>query len=305
MAVYTESPSPDTIVRVLKRENPYVMIERATVQDKRLSWEARGLLVYLLSLPADWDIRVSHLQTEGDAGRDALRAILRELQECGYVSGVGRESQERGKRGRFGQADVRVYESPKLNPHHSDASPPSPENPATANPSTDSPSPVKASPYIIENLERKDSTKNTHTTPRASASPPTPPPNGNRVCVSSSSAFSPEQRREYALAHPLSIQTPDRWLWSKRTAAGEFDDAIRHWIATGKPIEGSAATAKPADMSACPDCHGSGSVFGNPSDPKTHRRCTHPLLCRDTTAAAQPRGPRRLDLGSVADMGAA
>lgn len=153
MAVYTESTNSDTIIKVLRHEREFVTIERATVQDKSLSWEARGLLVYLLSLPSDWDIRVSHLQTEGAAGRDALRRMLRELQKFGYASGVGRESQDRGKRGRFGQTEVRVYESPKLNAYHSE--PPSPENPATANPSTDLPSPDNTSTYKRKNLQKK------------------------------------------------------------------------------------------------------------------------------------------------------
>lgn len=162
----------DTIVRVLRRDNPFVMVERATVQDKRLSWEARGLLVYLLSLPTDWDIRVSHLQTEGDVGRDALRRMLRELQRYGYASGVGRDCQERGARGRFRQTEIRVYESPKLNPYHAGALSPSPENPSTVgqpspdSPSPENPSPGKASTYKVDTSQTKQRTKNIPT-PRA------------------------------------------------------------------------------------------------------------------------------------------
>src|SRR5438105_6593001 len=113
----TGNDSPKTIVRVVKRENPYVTIERATVQDSRLSWAARGMLAYLLSLPPDWKIKVEHLQARGDAGRDAVRHILGELQVCGYASGFGRR--ERGTRGRLAtSAEIVVYESPILNPHH-------------------------------------------------------------------------------------------------------------------------------------------------------------------------------------------
>lgn len=168
----TADDAPDTIVRVVRRDNPFVVVERATVQDKMQSWETRGLLVYLLSLPADWDIRVSHLQTEGDAGRDALRRMLRELQRYGYASGVGRDCQERGARGRFGQTEIRVYESPKLNPYHAAASLPSPENPSTVgqpspdSPSPENPSPGKASTYKVDTSQTKQKTKNTPT-PRA------------------------------------------------------------------------------------------------------------------------------------------
>lgn len=162
-----EPLNPATVVRIHRHDNPYVMIERSTVQDERLSWEARGLLVYLLSLPPDWDIRVSHLQKQGDAGRDALRRILRELQGFGYVSGFGES--ERAGRGRFGQSEIRVYESPRLNPHWSQGESPEPEKPSPLGPSPDSPSPEKASPYKGDNPQRGDLTKDTHTNPRAHA----------------------------------------------------------------------------------------------------------------------------------------
>src|SRR4051812_34581924 len=94
--LFSESFAPETIIRISKHERAFLTVANATVQDARLSWGARGLLVYLLSLPDDWDIRVSHLTNQGDAGRDAVRRMLRELHALGYVSGVGRDSQERG-----------------------------------------------------------------------------------------------------------------------------------------------------------------------------------------------------------------
>lgn len=128
--------------------------------------------------------------------------------------------------------------------------------------------------------------QNTHT-PRTSEPPGPPKP----VCVcrtAHASEFCEPARREYALAHPVSINVPDRWVWSKRACDGEFDAGIRRWLTSGKPVEGTAATAKPADTSACPDCRGSGSVFDDPADPKTHRRCKHPRLFPRAEAAAAP-----------------
>ena len=56
-----ESYEPETIVRVQRHKRDYVQIANATAQNRRLSWAARGLLIYLLSLPLGWKIRVSHL----------------------------------------------------------------------------------------------------------------------------------------------------------------------------------------------------------------------------------------------------
>jgi hypothetical protein len=120
------------------------------------------------------------------------------------------------------------------------------------------------------------------------------------VCVPSGvTMYSTSQREEYAFAHPLSIVKPRQWVWSKRTCAGEFDDAIRDWYARGKPVEGSAATAKPADTSACPDCGGSGYYFENPTDPGTHRRCTHPRLAEGLEALRKEYDDARAELAGA------
>ena len=106
-----------------------------------------------------------------------------------------------------------------------------------------------------------------------------------RVCVPDGvTMYSAEQWREYALAHPVSVKLPEQFVWSKRVREGQLDEAMREWYAQGKPVEGSAATAKPADTSACPDCEGRGYYFTNPTDPKTHARCTHPRLAEGLEA---------------------
>jgi hypothetical protein len=145
----------------------------------------------------------------------------------------------------------------------------SPQTGVVLSPQTDEGTPSEGTPPKV--------LPGTHThalSPRSS-----PRPNAGGVCVPLGvTAYSLTQRREYGLAHPLSITEPERWVHSKRTCAGEFDEAIREWYTQGKPVEGSAATAKPADTSACPDCGGSGYYFEDPTRPETHRRCTHPRL---------------------------
>ena len=39
------------------------------IDDTRLSWAARGMLAYLLSRPAHWEVRVTDLQRGGNMGR--------------------------------------------------------------------------------------------------------------------------------------------------------------------------------------------------------------------------------------------
>jgi hypothetical protein len=50
-----------------------------------LSWEARGILAYLLSKPDGWVCRNYDLENNGPAGRDKIKRILKELKEFGYM----------------------------------------------------------------------------------------------------------------------------------------------------------------------------------------------------------------------------
>lgn len=74
-----------TMIRVIKKENPFVTIDKTCLKDDRLSWKAKGLLCYLLSLPDDWEIYVSELKSHASDGRDSTAAALRELIKNGYA----------------------------------------------------------------------------------------------------------------------------------------------------------------------------------------------------------------------------
>ena len=58
-----------------------VLTGNEMAQDSRLTWAARGLLLYMLSLPADWNLREDHLVRQSPKGRDHLRGLLCELEE--------------------------------------------------------------------------------------------------------------------------------------------------------------------------------------------------------------------------------
>src|SRR4051794_9053866 len=78
-------PRPDAIIRTVKdRQHPYTQIVNRVLTDDRLSWEARGMLAYLLSKPDDWQVRFSDLRRQGGRGRDSTQRILKELAAAGY-----------------------------------------------------------------------------------------------------------------------------------------------------------------------------------------------------------------------------
>ena len=73
------------IVKIKKRENPFAMIDRAALEDSRLSWKARGILAYLLSKPEDWEVNIKEIRERGKEGRNVVQACFKELESCGYA----------------------------------------------------------------------------------------------------------------------------------------------------------------------------------------------------------------------------
>jgi hypothetical protein len=73
------------IIKVQKRTDPYARIDNRVLNDKRLSYRARGILAYLLSKPNDWEVQADDIVRRGKEGRDAVRAAFRELRDCGYA----------------------------------------------------------------------------------------------------------------------------------------------------------------------------------------------------------------------------
>src|SRR3989338_3427383 len=96
------------IIKIQKKENPYVTVDRSVVADERLSWRARGLLCYLLSLPSDWQLHVNHLIKKSPDGRDAVYKTISELKQYGYVEHV----RIRDENGRVTEGQYIVYETP-------------------------------------------------------------------------------------------------------------------------------------------------------------------------------------------------
>jgi hypothetical protein len=96
-------------IQKFKYENQsYSMISNAAIQDKSLSFKARGLLCYLLSMPDDWKVYTKDLINRTPDGRDSIRAGLKELIEAKYINRV----QPRLSSGKMGEFIYYVYQEP-------------------------------------------------------------------------------------------------------------------------------------------------------------------------------------------------
>lgn len=109
-------------------EKKFVMISRRLAQDKRLSFQARGLLVYVLSKPIGWQVKDSDLMKQGGIKKHAFNSILSELKTLGYA----RRLRERKPGGIF-EWILELFEEPQ----EVTAETPLPDFPVVDKPSVD------------------------------------------------------------------------------------------------------------------------------------------------------------------------
>ena len=97
------------IVRVKKKAG-FTTVSNAAIADPKLSWEAAGLLAYLLTKPDNWEVRNSFLEGYRAAGRHKMNRMLAELKTAGYL----RRYRSQEDDGRFTWVSE-IYEDPAEN----------------------------------------------------------------------------------------------------------------------------------------------------------------------------------------------
>ena len=72
------------VFKIEKNKN-YTIMSNYHLRDKKLSYKAKGLLSFMLSLPEDWDYSINGLVKVSKEGKKAIRAMLEELEENHYL----------------------------------------------------------------------------------------------------------------------------------------------------------------------------------------------------------------------------
>lgn len=126
-----------SIIRKARPAQNFYVLDNRIINDARLSWAARGLLVYLLARPDNWKVSVAALvNVTKDAGkhtgRDGVYNLLAELEGAGYVS----RQQGKGSGGKFGSFDYLVSEAPLTEKPEAVRGQPLTDSPVTAAPVT-------------------------------------------------------------------------------------------------------------------------------------------------------------------------
>lgn len=116
-----------SVLRIHKKQNNFIILDKTCLNESGISWGAKGLHAYLISLPDNWRVRISDLQKRATNGRDAVRALLNELERAGYIKKSMTRDEETG---RFGGMEFLVVETPE---QLSELKSPEPENPSSVN----------------------------------------------------------------------------------------------------------------------------------------------------------------------------
>lgn len=135
-----------------KRTSNFTVVPNEFLHSSNLSFKAKGILSYLLSLPADWELHISQLATIASDGRDSVYNGILELVEAKYIWRRPRSGTEPGGWEYF------VYDAPQ-------ADCPFTENPHTEKPHTEiSESGKSVATKYYNNKKRTKETKDTRTT---------------------------------------------------------------------------------------------------------------------------------------------
>ncbi|MDM5239076.1 DnaD domain protein [Bacillus cereus] len=93
----------------VKKDNNYSVINNTGLKDKSLSWKAKGILAYALTLPDDWTFHISELAQHAKDGEDSLRTGISELKKAGYVKRYPVRDEKTKK---ITSWETEIYESP-------------------------------------------------------------------------------------------------------------------------------------------------------------------------------------------------
>lgn len=147
-----------------RRHTNYAIIPNGVAEDMRLTFEARGVLCYLLAKPNDWRVEIRDLMRSGGIGRDKVYRILNELLSAGYIE----RRRNRNENGTISEVEYIVYDDPVPDelpfPEKPEVAIPLPEKPEMASPLPEKPYPAKPYPENTDALLSNKNLPSTQTT---------------------------------------------------------------------------------------------------------------------------------------------
>jgi len=112
-----------------EKVSDYAVIAKHHLKNRALSYKAKGLMTFMLSVPDDWDYSMAGLAVLASDGIDGVRSGIRELEKHGYLT----RRRICDVSGKLGDIEYTVHEVPQIPNGDEPDSPPSepPSNPPT------------------------------------------------------------------------------------------------------------------------------------------------------------------------------
>lgn len=102
------------LIKRTKRTTNFSIISNDIVRHEKLSFGAKGLLCYILSLPDDWVLHKSYVQNTFKVGKHILRKLFDELEAEGYMHSLSMIHAN----GRWQGRNYMFYDVPTKNPEN-------------------------------------------------------------------------------------------------------------------------------------------------------------------------------------------
>lgn len=98
---------PERYIFKREYESKFTTVPNDLIQNGDLTWEARGMLVYLLSKPKDWVVMKKDLEKQSPASDYVVSRILKELEDFRYI----RREKTKNEKGQW-EWHTWVYDEP-------------------------------------------------------------------------------------------------------------------------------------------------------------------------------------------------
>lgn len=92
-----------------RKKEKFTILDNTCIRDCNLSWKAKGVHTYLMSLPEDWKIHISEIVNHSCDGKAALYSAIQMLEQHGYIKKI----RNRRKDGCFDNTVYQVFEVPE------------------------------------------------------------------------------------------------------------------------------------------------------------------------------------------------
>ena len=93
-----------------EHDTEFVRVKNRLINDERLSFEARGFLVFMLALPDDWNFSIKGLAFKSNLSSKTVMRLIKELKSAGYVA----QRRVKGGHGYFSSYEWDIYETSEL-----------------------------------------------------------------------------------------------------------------------------------------------------------------------------------------------